>query len=241
LSFRDVYFFENSYFRLNKIVDYVPDRLTMCEFVQLQTYPSFTPSSGDIGQSDWQELMGNKVVKIGEAQFFGDKDMIVGYKGGYTSQASYGNIMAGSSGTIIDGRGNVVLMSDNMNITGDDKMYLFGKEVDLSGHSGGVVYDGTKYISAGGVTSISSTTSITHIAGEHFYLVSTSGGAVTMNLPTAVGNVAIFNFVKVTGDGSVVTIDGSGSQTINGSATKALGSQYAKVRIVSNGSNWIEI
>jgi hypothetical protein len=241
LSFRDVYFFENSYFRLNKIVDYVPDRLTMCEFVQLQTYPSFTPSSGDIGQSDWQELMGNKVVKIGEAQFFGDKDMIVGYKGGYTSQASYGNIMAGSSGTIIDGRGNVVLMSDNMNITGDDKMYLFGKEVDLSGHSGGVVYDGTKYISAGGVTSISSTTSITHIAGEHFYLVSTSGGAVTMNLPTAVGNKAIFNFVKTTGDGSVVTIDGSGSETINGSATKALGSQYAKVRIVSNGSNWIEI
>jgi hypothetical protein len=241
LSFRDVYFFENSYFRLNKIVDYVPDRLTMCEFVQLQTYPSFTPSSGDIGQSDWQELMGNKVVKIGEAQFFGDKDMIVGYKGGYTSQASYGNIMAGSSGTIIDGRGNVVLMSDNMNITGDDQMYLFGKEVDLSGHSGGVVYDGTKYISAGGVTSISSTTSITHIAGEHFYLVSTSGGAVTMNLPTAVGNKAIFNFVKTTGDGLVVTIDGSGSETINGSATKALGSQYAKVRIVSNGSNWIEI
>jgi hypothetical protein len=148
ISFRDIYFFENSYFRLNKIVDYVPNNLTLCEFVQLQTYPNFTPSSGDIGQSDWAELMGNKIVKIGEAQFFGDKDMIVGHRGGYTSNASLGNFIAGSSGVIVDGKGNVVLMSTNINISGNDKLYWFNKEVDLTSPATGdsIKYDGTKWV-----------------------------------------------------------------------------------------------
>jgi hypothetical protein len=241
LSFRDTFFFENSYFRLNKVIDYVPDRLTQCEFVQIQGHASFTPSSGSVEEGGFGDLLGQRVVKIGEAQFGGDKDIIVGYKGGHISQAGRGNFVGGSSGVIVTGNGNVVLMSQNLEVSDSDKLYLFNKEVDLTGHSGGIVYDGTKYISAGGVTSISSTTSISHIAGEHYYLVSTSGGAVTINLPTAVGNKAIFNFVKVTGDASVVTIDGNSSETINGAATKALGSQYSKVRIVSNNSNWIEI
>ena len=241
LSFRDTFFFENSYFRLNKVIDYVPDRLTQCEFVQIQGHASFTPSSGSVDEGGFGDLLGQRVVKIGEAQFGGDKDIIVGYKGGHVSQAGRGNFVGGSSGVIVTGNGNVVLMSQNLEVTDSDKLFLFNKEVDLTGHSGGVVYDGTKYISAGGVTSISSTSSISHIAGEHYYLVSTSGGAVTINLPTAVGNKAIFNFVKVTGDASVVTIDGNSSETINGAATKSLGSQYSKVRIVSNNSNWIEI
>ena len=50
-SFRDLYFFDGQYFRLNKIIDYVPggEDLTRCEFLKLKTAAVFTPSNGDAG------------------------------------------------------------------------------------------------------------------------------------------------------------------------------------------------
>jgi hypothetical protein len=50
-SFRDLYFFDGQYFRLNKIIDYVPggEDLTRCEFLKLKTAAVFTPSTGDAG------------------------------------------------------------------------------------------------------------------------------------------------------------------------------------------------
>lgn len=53
LSFRDLYYFERSYFRLNSISDYNPDGdLTHCEFLQLVTAIPFTGSSGGLGAED---------------------------------------------------------------------------------------------------------------------------------------------------------------------------------------------
>ena len=43
--------------------------------------------------------------------------------------------------------------------------------------------------------------------------------------------------VKNTGTGAI-TVDGSGSQTIDGAVTKVLSNQYDVVEIVSDGSNW---
>jgi hypothetical protein len=50
-SFRDLYFFDGQYFRLNKIIDYVPggEDLTRCEFLKLKTASTFTPSSAAAG------------------------------------------------------------------------------------------------------------------------------------------------------------------------------------------------
>lgn len=53
LSFRDLYYFERNYFRLNKIEDYNPDGdLTYCEFLQLVTAVPFTGSAGGLGTED---------------------------------------------------------------------------------------------------------------------------------------------------------------------------------------------
>ncbi len=41
LTFRDIYFFENSYFRLNLIEDYTPETLTKCEFLQINEAAAF--------------------------------------------------------------------------------------------------------------------------------------------------------------------------------------------------------
>ena len=41
------------------------------------------------------------------------------------------------------------------------------------------------------------------------------------------------------GTGNTVTIDGNGTETIDGSLTKTLPSIYDSVYIVSDGSNWL--
>lgn len=71
------------------------------------------------------------------------------------------------------------------------------------------------------------------------YLCDASGGAFSLTLPA----VASFKYrslciKKVDGSGNAVTVDGSGSETIDGAATYALSSQYAAVTVYSDGDEW---
>jgi len=69
------------------------------------------------------------------------------------------------------------------------------------------------------------------------YCVECTSGTFAINLPTAVGIVGkVFN-VKNSGAG-IITIDASGSQTIDGETTQTL-NQYDNIVLMSNGANWI--
>lgn len=70
----------------------------------------------------------------------------------------------------------------------------------------------------------------------------TSAG-FTLTLPTAASASAgkIYKIVKVDSTNNQVTIDGNGSETIDGSTTVYLDSQYQSVQIVSDGSNWFAV
>jgi hypothetical protein len=63
-----------------------------------------------------------------------------------------------------------------------------------------------------------------------------ASGTITINLPDASGIAGRVYTIKNTGSGTV-TIDPSGSQTIDGAATLPL-PQYQYRMIVSDGSNW---
>jgi hypothetical protein len=63
--------------------------------------------------------------------------------------------------------------------------------------------------------------------------------AFTVTLYTAVGNTGKeLTFVKTTNDVNALTIDGNGSETINGALTTTIDSQYEVLKIRSDGSNW---
>ncbi len=69
-----------------------------------------------------------------------------------------------------------------------------------------------------------------------------TGGAFSITLPTAVGIAGTrYTIRKSDGGGNAITIDGSGAETINGSATVALSAQYNYRTIVSDGTNWIVV
>lgn len=67
-----------------------------------------------------------------------------------------------------------------------------------------------------------------------------SGGNFTLTLPTAVGNTGKVFRIKRTDQtlANKITIDGNGSETIDGALTKLLKTQYEEFTIVSDGSNW---
>lgn len=60
----------------------------------------------------------------------------------------------------------------------------------------------------------------------------------TINLPTAVSNTAQFYIKKIDSTANTVTIDASGTQTIDGGLTAVLTRQYELIGLYSNNANW---
>lgn len=71
-------------------------------------------------------------------------------------------------------------------------------------------------------------------------LVNTASGAVTLNLVSA-GSAAGLKFIiiKTNAGGSTLTVDPSGAETINGSATKDITGTYETLVIISDNTNWV--
>jgi len=108
---------------------------------------------------------------------------------------------------------------------------------------GDLVYGNVKIssiVAAGGATSSTASSDIS------VYLIDTNSNntAYTLNLYTAVGNSGAEIIVKDSGgDASSynITIDGNASETIDGTTTKVINSNYGRVHLVSNGTVWFDI
>ena len=67
-----------------------------------------------------------------------------------------------------------------------------------------------------------------------------SSNNVTFTLPTAVGNKLLeIKIIRIDSSGNTLTIDVDGTETINGSLTKTLITQYDSVTLTSDGANWL--
>jgi hypothetical protein len=86
------------------------------------------------------------------------------------------------------------------------------------------------------IESHSSSATLTVDGGE----VIIASGTITLTLFTAVGNAGVIRTIKNTGTGTI-TIATDGTETIDGSSSKSLASQYDVARLISDGSNWLVI
>lgn len=83
------------------------------------------------------------------------------------------------------------------------------------------------------------TASATILSTDDVVLVDTALGNVTATLPSAVGlegKVLLFKLIDAT---NTLTIDGDGSETIEGSTTRDVVESNRTFEIVSDGSNWV--
>jgi hypothetical protein len=88
---------------------------------------------------------------------------------------------------------------------------------------------------------VAKTSNYTMAETDVFVSVDATGGAVTITLPPAadVGAGKHIGIKKVDASANAVTVDGDGSETIDGAATVSLAAQWASLFAVSNGTNWL--
>ena len=72
--------------------------------------------------------------------------------------------------------------------------------------------------------------------------VNCNGGAVTVTLPAASLTAKHrYTIIKIDSSGNALTIAGAGADTIMGSATQSVASQYTSITVYSDGSQWFII
>jgi len=75
---------------------------------------------------------------------------------------------------------------------------------------------------------------------DNFLTGDATGGSFAFTLPTAVGYAGLeYTLQRTDATSNTISIGTTSSQTINGSSTYSLSSQYAYVRVKSNGTNWL--
>jgi hypothetical protein len=88
-----------------------------------------------------------------------------------------------------------------------------------------------------GGTVVTATADYSANYGETVLASKAAGALVHLPAPKANARVTVVN----TGAAGTITVDTPGAETINGANTVALASQYATVRVVSDGTNWYEV
>jgi hypothetical protein len=110
-----------------------------------------------------------------------------------------------------------------------------------------VYYAGSLYVDTGslyvkvGSSDVAVTTKIadyTALTSDDVILVNATSGAITITLPTAVSATRVLKIKKTDSSANAVTIDGNGSETIDGAITYAIENQFVCISIVSDGTSW---
>lgn len=88
------------------------------------------------------------------------------------------------------------------------------------------------------ITAVVTKTAIyTATASDHVILCDASGGAFTVTLPAGITGTE-YHVKKIDSSANAVTIDGFGSETIDGDLTVDISTQYESLMFKSDGSNW---
>jgi hypothetical protein len=248
LDFKNFYYFEGEYWRLNRIFDYNPNQMsvTKCEFIKLIEYPTFEPTNTtNVGQGvledgtkGWFNTQRNGNVfggeNLGENVFIHESTLGAKVSGSdiYIAGGTKGISVLGSSGVTVAGgvEYTTVLGSSGSTITQSGAVYINSLAIKDTG-------------SAVRVKSI--TGNYTAAWSDTVLLVNATVGNITITLPDS-GFVAspkdemgkLFYIKKVDASANTVTIDGYSAQTIDGAATYVINTQYDSVTIVSDGSNY---
>lgn len=117
LDFRDVYYFERDYYRLNKIIDYNPAevRPTLCEFIKVKEAPAYVNATGTITGGTTDTGIGLDDVVVYNPR----SNENANYNRMFQLQSGTDNIINPSAmGVIVTGNDNFVGYNDNISIIG---------------------------------------------------------------------------------------------------------------------------
>lgn len=242
LSFRDLYFFDGNYFRLNKIEDYDPinPSVNICEFLFLKTGQTFTATTGSVGGGGEQgtgeeteynpgggrtngKVIEQKGVSIGEYNSVGDGIGV----GNAITNLGLRNAAFASSGVTFIGNDAIVIGEAPATPVVDS-------EVWLQGHSMTQLNFSTNRIAT------TTATSVTADLYKDIYIMTLTANT-TLNLPAASTATGKAYYVFKNTGAHQLTINPSGDETIDGGADYTITNHYECVQVVCDGTSWYVI
>lgn len=137
-------------------------------------------------------------------------------------------------------------LGGNLDVNGNQIISTSNGDIILAPNGTGEVGIGTaspsSVLTVGGAVATPvamKTAAYTLAATDSVVVCDASGGTFTVTLPSASGIVGRQYCIKrINGGINSVTVAAAGSETIDGSATTVLLTQYAVVTLVSDGANW---
>lgn len=241
LSFRDLYFFDGNYFRLNKIEDYDPinPSLNICEFLFLKTGQTFTATTGTTGGGGTQgggeqteynpkgggtngKVIQNKGISLGDFNTVGDG---IGVGDAITN---YGlkNAAFGSSGvTFAPGSERAVVIGQ----AGADM--VLSDEVWLQGHLMTQANFSTNRF-------VSINTTYNASLYVDIILAGVTSGDTTINLPAASTATGKSYYIFKTAAPNKIIVTPNGTELIDGADHYDINNHYDCIQIACNGTAW---
>jgi len=244
ISFRKQFRFNNAYFRLNKIENYNPAELTMCEFLKIKDAEVFTastvPIKGGIDVTVGTELsptFSQASARLHNRNSLGNRNHTVSGDNNYISR----------SATNVDIKGNsnkVYSNALNVTIQGDDNVIKSGvSNVSLINTNGLTISESNTTVinnSILGTGSLVEVSTTPYDATEEIltYLVDTSGGNIELYLPdtTTIGQTFDIKLIDASNTLNITTA--SGTPRIDGAANKATSTLYDSFSIRFDGVNY---
>ena len=141
---------------------------------------------------------------------------------------------------------NIIVFNDKVELHGGDQItatYPLGDAI-AAPSSGGTVTGLPGATGATGATGPAGYDMLPYVQQTGNYTANSSdyviecNGTLSIALPTAVGITGKVYIIKNSGVGTI-TILPDAAETIDGSASKSISTQYASLTVLSNGSNWI--
>lgn len=251
MSFRDLYYFDKNYFRLNKIIGYNPNaqNLTQCEFIKLIEAPTFVlstlPVDGSVraytGTDEkaplfGNETFGNNVVPVRSSQ---NNNQARG-QNNVINQGSRNCDITGNNNIISGYCKNVTIISDGVSVDGNlENIFVFNSP-DITVTESNVVIINGQYVSGGDsvVTLTAGTYSMDTL--RKTFLCDCSSGDITINLPPVAGlegtDWKVKRIDKV-GQYKVYLIP-DGSELIDNAIDYKINKENLSVTIQPNESGW---
>ena len=159
----------------------------------------------------------------GRTLIAGAENTFMGYNAGHTGQLATATNSIGIGNGVVTTKNNQIILGNTSNT-----------ETLLRGDvwTGDGAYETIKSVAVTGTKTLVAPC-------ETLVLGDATSGAFSVFLPTAASMPDTpITVKKVDASGNAVTIDGNGSETIDGATTKALAAQYDSMTVVSDGTVW---
>jgi hypothetical protein len=238
LSFRDLYFFDGNYFRLNKIEDYDPinPSVNICEFLFLKSGPTFTASTGVIGGGGSQSSGTNEEYDPRGGNVSSKVIQQRGIDIGNLNSAGQG-IMVGN-GNVNFGQRNAAFATSGVAFLCDDSIVIGVappqpvncNEVWMQGQLVEPNNFGTNrfvYPTANYTAEL-----------QYDIIIFSANGNHTITLPPAATSTSKAFWVVKKGAGGTLRIEASSGDLIDARDHYNINNQYGTAYLVSDGIQW---